>query len=147
MSDLGGQSLAIPEADPLSMSAHIDLALKVSSLLQENWQRAWLREAIPFLAAARWGAALLDLHLDEPQTDELEHLVDSVMESIDAIGISRPERVAAFILADWDQLPAHALERVLLRLSDRFPEAKVEAMPLHDANSTNLELVIAAGAS
>jgi hypothetical protein len=85
--------------------------------------------------------------LDEPLPDELESLVDSVTESMDAIGLLRPERVVAFILVDWDRLPACELERVLLRLSDRFPGAKVEAMPLHDANSTILELVIAAGES
>lgn len=151
MWDLGGQPLATPGRDLVSMSdcarMPIRLAVKVASLMQEEWQRVWMREAIPLLVSATWGAGYLDLRMSEGLPDELEDLVDSVTGSMDVIGLLRPERVVAFLLVDLEQFYASDLERILLRLSDRFPEAKIEALPLHEGGSIFLELVVAAGES
>jgi hypothetical protein len=149
---MGGQALTTHGRDPVFMSelnrlTPIQMALKVMSLLQEDWQRAWMREAIPFLAGAQWGEGLLDLKMGAFTADELEVLVDSVTESLDPIGSLRPERVVAFILVDNHQFHLDDLERIMVRLSNRFPEAKVEALCLNEAQAGNLQLVLAVGES
>ncbi len=119
--------------------------LKVASLFREDWQWAWMREALPLLVEAQWGTRLLDIRDGEPAPEELDGLLDSVTEFVDPIGLLRPERVLVFVLADWERFSVTLVEPIFSRLSDRFPEAKIEGLLLHQEGSMDLEIVLAAG--
>ncbi len=44
--------------------------------------------------------------------------------------VDPPDRVLAFILANWDQMECRYLEQIMNGLEDGFPGARIEALPL-----------------
>lgn len=123
----------------------LDWILMIIPLLSEDWQRAWVRDALSFLTGARWRGSQRFLWGKEFPIEELGNLANSVGGTQGTPGNRPPEEIVAFILSDWERLQVGDLECILLRLSDLFPAARIQALPLHREGDAGLEIVIAAG--
>ncbi len=118
----------------------------VMRFLDQERERKWMRERIPFLVKARWGTQFMELRVEDPSPEEWDALMGPVAISLDPLGAMQTAQVVAFILGDIDALPLSYPEGILLPLSQRFPQAAVEGCFLdRQGSSEGLEIVVAAG--
>ena len=59
--------------------------------------------------------------------------------------VGPPDRVLAFILANWDQMECSYLEQIMNGLAEGFPSARIEALPLAAGEGLSVELILMVG--
>jgi hypothetical protein len=143
--------MCIPELSCMNESLRespFDLFLSVIRAVSQPYELRCLQEATPFLVDAQWASSVLP---SEPfpfffRPEGMVALVDEATVRLDPLTLLRPGRVLTFILADWGSYGLDAIEPVLARISDRFPEAQCEAIPLHVEGSL-VQIILAAGST
>jgi hypothetical protein len=123
-----------------------DLFLSVLRAVSQPYELRCLQEAIPFLSGAQWASSVLPTE-SFPfffRPEGMVALVDEATARLDPLAQMRPGRVLTFLLADWGTYGLDAIEPGLSRISDRFPEAQCEAIPLH-VEGPMVQIILAAG--
>lgn len=64
---------------------------------------------------------------------------------IRATALVNPDRIACFLLADWERMEVSTIEQVFNLLGTRFPEARMEAILLDSGTVGLLDLILVVG--
>jgi hypothetical protein len=121
------------------------MLLQVASRLRSedlDTFRSWT----PFLEQAQWisGRMIMDSP-SSPQSKALDGLVQGLFSWYSGHGRVNPDRIACFLLADWERMEVSSIEQVFNLLGARFPEARMEALLLDSGTEALLDLILVVG--
>ena len=141
--------VSIKETYASVMAKHIpptpfELLLKITGLLRPEDLKNYL-SWLPFLKEACWvsGSGSLNLNREE-ESVAIPGLIFGLSSSLVEQGVTNPDRLLVFIIANWEVVEVGVIGEVFEILGRCQPKAQIEALCLHSEEGQALELILAA---
>ncbi len=131
--------------DEITPKTPFELLLRITGLLRAEDLKSLL-PYLPFLKEATWasGSRLLD-QIQSGESGALPSMLFGVASSLADQGASRPARLLAVVIADWEALEVGVIEEILDLLGQSYPKARIEVLWLHSEGDVAFEVILAAG--
>ena len=122
-----------------------ELLLLLTCLFRDEDMKA-LRPWFPFMHKGQWATGQVRrVGCDAFDSHDLDALVLALVSSLEDRGVTKPDRILALLLTDWEVMDITAIEQVLLLLSRIYPEVHIEALWPSSSQGETLDLFLIAG--